>query len=176
MWKKILIGIGVFVVVFVIIVAAQPTDFRVVRSATMAAPPALVFAQVNDFRKWEAWSPWVKMDPNAKISYDGPTTGTGAKFHWAGNSDVGSGSMTIVDSRPDDRILIDLEFVEPFAGKCDTLFTFKPEADQTSVTWDMSGKNNFIAKAISLFIDCDKMVGEQFEIGLASMKAVVESE
>jgi hypothetical protein len=176
MFKKLFIALGLLIGLFVLVVAVQPTDFRVVRSATMAAPPARVFAQVNDFHKWEAWSPWVKLDPNAKVSYEGPTEGTGAKFHWAGNADVGEGNMTITESRPDERIRIDLVFIKPFAGKCDTLFTFEPSGDQTTVTWDMSGKNNFIAKAISLCIDCDKMVGGQFELGLNSMKAIVESQ
>jgi hypothetical protein len=176
MFKKILIALGLMIAVFVVVVAVQPTDFRVTRSAAMAATPAETFEQVNDFHKWDAWSPWVKLDPNAKMTYDGPPSGAGAKCSWAGNSDVGTGSMTIVESKPGEQVRIELEFVEPMAGKCDTLFTFKPEGDKTAVTWTMSGKNNFMGKAMSLFIDCDKMMGGEFEKGLANMKKVVESQ
>ena len=176
LFKKILIVLGLILLVFVVVVALQPADFRVSRSLAMAAPPAAAFAQVNDFHKYDAWSPWVKLDPKAKISYEGPDAGVGAKFNWAGNSDVGKGSMTIVESKPDEQIRLDLEFVEPMAGKCDTLFTFKPEGEKTIVTWNMAGKNNFIQKAMSLFMNCDKIVGDQFEIGLNNMKAIVEAQ
>jgi uncharacterized protein YndB with AHSA1/START domain len=175
MLKKILIGIAVIVGAFVVIVALQPSDFRIVRSSTIAAPPATVFAQVNDFHKWEAWSPWAKLDPAAKSSFDGPPAGKGATFRWAGNEEVGEGSMTITESRPSDLIRIKLEFLKPFAATNTAEFTFKPEGNQTVVTWSMFGRNNFIAKAFCLFINMDKMVGGQFEKGLASMKSVAEA-
>jgi uncharacterized protein YndB with AHSA1/START domain len=175
MLKKILIGIAVIVGAFVVIVALQPSDFRIVRSSTIAAPPATVFAQVNDFHKWEAWSPWARLDPAAKSSFDGPAAGNGATFRWAGNEEVGEGSMTITESRPSDLIRIKLEFLKPFAATNTAEFTFKPEGEQTVVTWSMFGTNNFIAKAFCLFINMDKMVGGQFEKGLASMKSVAEA-
>ena len=175
MTKKILIAIGVIVVVFLIVVALQPAEFRVVRSANMSAPPAVVFAQVNDFHKWEAWSPWEKLDPALKRTYEGPPEGTGAIYRWAGNNKVGEGSMTITESRPSDLIRIKLEFLKPFASTADTEFTFKPEGNQIAVTWSMAGKNNFMAKAMCLFMNMDKMVGGQFEQGLAQMKSLVES-
>jgi len=175
MTKKILIAIGVIVVVFLIVVALQPAEFRVVRSASMSAPPPVVFAQVNDFHKWEAWSPWEKLDPALKRTYEGPSAGTGAIYRWAGNNQVGEGSMTIMESRPSDLIRIKLEFLKPFASTADTEFTFKPEGNQTAVTWSMAGKNNFMAKAMCLFMNMDKMVGGQFEQGLAQMKSLVEA-
>jgi hypothetical protein len=175
MFKKILIAIAVIVVVFVIIVALQPSDFRVARSATIAAPAPAVFAQVNDFHKWEAWSPWAKLDPAAKNSFEGPPAGIGAIFRWAGNHEVGEGSMTIIESRPSELVRIKLEFLKPFAGTNTAEFNFKPEGNQTAVTWIMEGRNNFIAKAFCLFMSMDKMVGGQFEKGLASMKSVVEA-
>ena len=174
MLKKILIGIAVIVVLFVVVVALQPGEFRVARSAKMSAPPADVFAQVNDFHKWEAWSPWLKVDPTAKSSYEGSPAGEGAVFKWAGNSDVGEGSMTIVESRPAELVKIKLDFVKPFAGTSIADFTFKPQGEQTQVTWSMSGKNNFIAKAMCLFMNMDNMIGGKFEEGLASMKTIVE--
>jgi hypothetical protein len=174
-WLKIVLGLAAIVAVLVIVIATRPSDFGVSRSATMAARPAAVFEQVNDFHKWDAWSPWAKIDPNATTRFEGPTSGEGAKFFWSGNSEVGEGSMTIVESRPDERVGIRLEFVRPFAGTSDVEFTLKPEGEnQTAVTWRMAGKNNFIAKAISLVMDCEKMMGEQLDKGLANMKATVE--
>lgn len=175
MFKKILVPTILVVAVFTVFVSLRPAYFAVSRSATMAAPPAAVFTQVNDFHKWEAWSPWAKKDPAAKTSYAGPAEGAGASFHWAGNKEVGEGTMTITDSRPGESIKIRLDFLKPFKGTSDATFTFKPEGANTVVTWNMSGKNNFIAKAMGLFIDCDKMIGGEFEKGLASMKTIVES-
>jgi len=173
MLKRILIALSAIVVVFVAVVAMQPSEFRVARTATIFAPAPVVFAQVNDFHKWEAWSPWAKLDPAAKATFEGPTAGRGAIFRWAGNHEVGEGSMTITESRPSDLIRITLEFLKPFAATNTVEFTFKPEANQTVVTWSMAGKNNFIAKAVSLFMNMDKMVGGQFEKGLVNMKSVV---
>ncbi len=175
MLKKILIVLAAIVVVFVVVVAMQPSDFRVARSATISAPAPAVFAQVNDFHKWEEWSPWAKLDPAAKSTFEGPPAGTGAIFRWAGNKEVGEGSMTITESRPSDLIRIKLEFLKPFAATNTAEFTFKPEGDQTAVTWSMSGQSNFIGKAFCLFMDMDKMVGGQFEKGLASMKSIAEA-
>lgn len=175
MIKKILIAFALIVVVFVVVAALQPPDFRVVRSATIAAPPAVVFAQVNDLHKFQAWSPWAKLDPAAKTSFEGPPAGTGAVFTWAGNHEVGEGRMTITESRPNELITFKLDFVKPFAGTSTAEWTFKPEGNQTAVTWSMSGKKNFISKAISLFMNMDQMIGGQFEKGLADLKALSEA-
>jgi hypothetical protein len=174
MFKKILIGLAVIVIGFVIVVATRPSDFRVERSITMNAPPAGAFAQVNDFHNWNDWSPWAKIDPNAKTTFEGPASGVGAVFRWDGNKDIGSGSMKIEESRPSDLIRIRLEFLKPFAAVNTTEFTFVPQGGQTLVTWSMYGKNGFLGKAIGLFMDCDKMVGSMYEKGLASMKTIVE--
>lgn len=178
MRKKILITLAAFalvVVVFVIIVALQPAAFRVERSAAIAAPPSAVFAQVNDFHRWEAWSPWAKIDPAMKQTYEGAANGTGAVYRWTGNKDVGEGNMTITESRANELIRINLEFLKPFAGTNAVEFIFKPRGDQTDVTWSMAGRNNFISKAVCLFMNMDKMVGGQFEQGLAQMKSVAET-
>jgi hypothetical protein len=172
---NVLLGLLAIIAVLIVVIAMQPADFRVSRSATMAAPPAAVFEQVNDFHNWEAWSPWAKRDPNAKNRFEGPSVGEGAKFYWSGNNEVGEGSMTLTESRPTDFVRIQLDFVRPFSATNDVEFTFKPEGgDQTVVTWSMAGKNNFIGKAIGLFMDCEKMVGDDFEKGLANMKSIVE--
>ena len=169
----LLILLGV-VVVFVVVVALQPSEFKVARSAEIAAPPETVFEQVNDLHRWEAWSPWMKLDPNAKCTYEGPPAGVGAVFAWSGNKNIGEGRMTITESRPSELVKFRLDFVKPFAGTCSADFTFKPLGNDTAVTWSMEGTNNFIAKAMSLFMSCDKMVGEQFEKGLAQMKSIAE--
>ncbi len=160
--------------VLCVVIAIQPEDFRVSRSATIAAPPAAVFEQVNNLQKWNDWSPWAKLDPNAKNTFEGPTSGTGAKFHWDGDSNVGAGTMTIVGSKPNENVKLKLDFIRPFEGTSDVEFTLKPDGDRTHVTWAMSGKNNFMAKAISLVMDCEKMVGDQYDQGLANIKAIVE--
>lgn len=172
---RILIALFVIVVGLVIVIAMQPTEFRVERSATIPAPPEEVFAQVNDFHAWKEWSPWAKLDPQSKETYEGPAAGTGAIFKWSGNNEVGEGMMTITDSRPNEMILIKLEFTRPFAAANTTEFTFKPEGDQTRVTWSMFGQNSFMGKAIHLVMDMDKMVGANFEQGLAQMKSAVEA-
>ena len=173
--KFILLGLAVVVVAFVVVVAMQPSEFRVTRTATIDAPPAAVFEQVNDLRKWNAWSPWAKLDPNAKNTFEGPASGKGASFAWAGNSQVGEGRMTITESRPNERVAMKLDFVKPFEATNTTEFTFKPEGGKTVVTWAMSGRNNFVGKAVSLCMNCDKMIGGQFEQGFANLKAVVET-
>jgi hypothetical protein len=178
MFKKISIGLAAVLVVLVagfsVVVAMQPSTFRVVRSTTIAAAPADVFAQVNDFHNWEAWSPWAKLDPAAKNTFEGPSSGTGAVFSWSGNSQVGEGRMTIMDSRPSELIRIKLDFVRPMESTCTTEFSFKPQGEQTEVTWSMFGESNFIGKAFCLFMDMDKTVGGDFERGLAQMKAAAE--
>jgi hypothetical protein len=179
MKKKILIVLGVLaalIAAFAGYVAMQPSEFKVSRSATMAAPPAAVFAQVNDFHKWQEWSPWAKLDPNSKAIFEGPASGEGAVFKWDGNSDVGEGKMTILKSKPNELIQLKLAFVRPMEDVCDVDFAFKPEGDKTNVSWTMHGHSNFIGKAICLFMDMDKMVGGDFEKGLANMKAIVEGE
>jgi uncharacterized protein YndB with AHSA1/START domain len=171
----ILLGLVVIVLVLAGVVALQPSDFRIVRTATISAPAPVVFSQVNDFHKWEAWSPWAKMDPAAKNTFAGAPSGTGAIFEWAGNSKVGEGRMTLTESRPPDLIRIKLEFLRPFAGTSTAAFTFRPEGNQTVVTWTMEGKNNFLARAFCLFVSQDRMIGGEFEKGLAQMKAVAEA-
>jgi len=175
MLQIILSAFAVIVIVLVIVVAMQPSEFRVARSATMSAPPPAVFAQVNDFHKWEAWNPWGKIDPAMQQTYEGAPAGIGAIYTWVGNKNVGEGRMTLTESRPSDLIRIKLEFFKPFAGTNIAEFTFKPAGNQTAVTWSMAGKNNFMAKAIHLFMNMDKMIGGQFETGLAQMKSIMEA-
>jgi hypothetical protein len=172
---KILIALATIFVVLAIIVALQPPTFRVERSATISAPREVVFSQVNDLHNWQTWSPWAKLDPEAKNIFEGPPAGTGAAFAWSGNKEVGEGRMTITESRPDELVRLRLDFVKPFAGTNTAEFTFIPEGNQTKVKWSMSGEQNFFFKAIGLFINCDKMLCGQFEKGLANLKSVTEA-
>jgi hypothetical protein len=175
MLKIILIALAVIIVVLAIVIAIQPGDFRVARSATMSAPPQVIFAQVDDLRKWEAWNPWQKVDPAMKLTFAGPPAGPGASYSWAGDKNVGEGRLTITESRPNDLVRIKLEFMKPFAATNIATFTFKPKGNQTAVTWSMEGKNNYFAKALHLVMNMDRMVGGEFEKGLADMKKVAEA-
>jgi hypothetical protein len=168
-------GIVAVVVVFLIVVALQPSQYGVTRSLAIAAPPDTIFPHVNELKKWEAWNPWGKIDPNMKLTYDGPPSGIGASYSWIGNREVGEGRMSITESKPSEHIRFKLEFFKPMAGVSDTVFTFKSQGGQTEVTWAMTGQNNFVGKAFCLFMSMDKMIGGQFEKGLADLKAVVEA-
>jgi hypothetical protein len=175
MIKMILVVVAVIILVFLGIVAILPSDFRITRSVYMSAPAEVVFEQVNDLHNMDVWSPWLEPDPAVKKTYEGPASGEGAVFAWAGNSEVGEGRLTITESRPYELVRLRLDFIKPFATTNTAEFTFKPEGDQTVVTWSMFGKQPFLGKAISLFIDMDEMIGGNFEKGLSNMKLIAES-
>jgi hypothetical protein len=173
MLKKILIGLAVVVVAFVGYAATRPTEYRVERSATLAAPAEIVFDQLSDFRKWGAWSPWEKLDPNMKKTFEGPARGVG----WQGNDKVSKGKMTLVKEEAPKLVGIKLEFVEPFESVADTTFTVTPQSsEQSQVSWAMDGKNNLIGKMFGVFMDMDKMIGADFENGLAQLNVVAKAE
>jgi hypothetical protein len=174
MIKKIVLALGLIIIVFLVIVALQPADFRIVRSAAISAPAPAVFAQVNDFHNWDAWSPWAKLDPSMKQTFEGPPAGVGAVYTWEGNNKVGAGRMAITESKLAELIRIKLDFLRPFAASNPTEFSFKPESNKTLVTWTMTGHKNFMSKAVCLFMNMDKVVGGDFEKGLAQMKKVAE--
>ena len=176
MIQLIVIGVVAVLVLLIVIVAMQPSAYKIVRSASISAPITVVFGLVNDFHRWEAWSPWAKLDPEAKNSFAGPPSGTGAMFGWSGNKKIGEGRMAILESRPHELIRIKLDFIRPFASTCTTEFTFQTEANQTAVTWCMMGNNGFMAKAFCLFMNMDKMVGGDFERGLALMQTAAEAQ
>ena len=172
MLNIILIAVAVIVVLFIVIVATRPSDFRVTRTGRISAPADVAFANVNTLRNWEAWSPWAKVDPNAKSTFSGPDSGPGSSMHWSGNKKVGEGRMTIMDTKPNEVIHIKLEFLRPMRATNMAEFLFKADGNQTTITWSMSGKNNFVAKAFHMMIDCDKMIGRDFEKGLANLNTV----
>ncbi|MEW5850616.1 MAG: SRPBCC family protein [Myxococcota bacterium] len=176
MVKKILIGLVALVGVFVVVVAMQPADYRVERSLAMAAPPDVVMAQIEDFKRWDAWSPWAKIDPNQKVTFGGPDKGKDATYAWSGNDEVGEGNMKITAVKPGERVDIDLNFIRPFPSSSTVDFVLKPEANGTLVTWGMNGKNDFMGKAFCLFVDMDKMLGNDFTKGLTQLKTAAEAE
>lgn len=176
MLTPILITLAVVVILFVVIVSLRPNTFRVTRSATMAALPADIFPHVNDFHKWDAWSPWASIDPGMRQTHEGEPAGEGSIYAWDGNAKVGSGRQTITESRPHELIRIRLEFFRPFRGTNEVEFLFEPVGEETKVTWDMLCSTTFMSKAFGLFMNMDKMIGKDFEKGLARLKTVVESQ
>jgi len=175
MIKKILLVIVALVVVLAVVIQFQPSSFNVTRTGVIGAPPEKVFGLVNDFHNWEKWSPWIHLDPAAKMTFSGSPSGNGAVYSWAGNDQVGEGRMTITSSEPYSRIAIQLEFIKPFASTAVNDFRFTPKDGATEVTWTMSGENNFLSKAFCLFMGgMDKMIGPDFEKGLALMKTAAE--
>ncbi len=171
MIKYILLGIVAVIVLFLAIASFRPGEFRIERSAVIPAPAAVVYDQINDLQKFQTWSPWAKMEPEAKLTFGSVTAGPGANFSWEGKK-TGAGTMTVTDTKPNEHIGVRLDFTRPFKGTNLTDFNFTPEGDQTRVTWTMTGKYNLIMKAMGMFMDCDKMVGDQFDQGLADLKTL----
>ena len=173
MVRKVLIGASAVVGVLVGVIALEPATFHVERSVTIAAPAERALSQVADFHQWANWSPFDKLDPDMKKTYTGAPSGVGAVYAWAGNGKAGEGRMTIEESTPS-KIGIKLEFLKPFEATNRATFSFTPSGDGTKVTWAMDGKNNFMSKTFHLVMDMDKLVGGDFERGLAAMKANAE--
>jgi uncharacterized protein YndB with AHSA1/START domain len=171
--KAVLYACVFLLVCLAVFIATRPADYRISRSVLIAAPAEKVFVEVNDLKRWNAWSPWAKIDPASKVTFDGPAAGKGARMAWAGNKEIGEGRMTITESRPAEYIGIQLEFFKPFKGVSGVDFTFTPEAGGTRVVWSTFGKNGFMAKAAGLFMNCEKMIGDRYVTGLTNLKSVV---
>jgi len=174
-WKKILVVVAALIAVLLATVATRPAGYEVERSATVAAPPEVVYGQVSDFGRWAEWSPWAKLDPSMKTTLSGTPASVGHGYAWTGNDKVGQGRMTITEAAPGSRVAIKLEFLKPFASTSPTTFTLAPDGAGTRVTWKMTGTNDFMGKAFSLFMDFEKMIGGDFDKGLAQLKAVSET-
>ena len=172
MLKKILLALLVVIAGLVLYVASRPDTFHIERSATMTAPPAVVFARLNDFHAWQDWSPWEKIDPAMKKTFGGPESGPGATYAWAGNDKVGEGSMEIKTATRPSNLGIELKFLKPFEATNQASFALAPEGTGTKVTWNMDGKHNFMSKTMCVFMDMDKQVGGDFEKGLADLRTV----
>lgn len=176
--KRILLGVAAAISVVVVVVLGlaltQPPTFKLEREITINAQPATVYANLDDFKRWELWSPWEKLEPGMKKTYSGPATGVGSLYEWEGK-EVGSGRMTITDSKPSQQLTIKLDFIKPFEATNTTVFELAPRSAGTQVRWIMTGENNFFGKVMGVFADMDSMVGKDFEAGLAQLKRVSES-
>jgi len=174
MFKKIAIVVAVLIAALLVFAATRPDTFRVQRAASIKAPPEKVFALLNDFQRWEAWSPWEKKDPAMKRTFSVVTSGKGAQYAWEGNKDVGQGRMEIAESVAPSKVAIELDFVKPFEAHNTVEFTLEPKGEATNVTWAMQGDTPYLAKIVHVFLNMDKMVGKDFEAGLANLKTLAE--
>ena len=174
MLRTIAIVVVALIAAILVYAATLPDNFQVQRMTSIKAPPEKIFPLIEDFRRWDAWSPWEKLDPAMKRTFSGPATGKGAAYAWEGNSKVGEGRMEIVDTAPPSTVRIKLDFVKPLEGHNMAVFTLEPNGDTTNVTWAMDGSPPYIAKVIGVFLSMDKFIGKDFETGLANMKSVAE--
>jgi Polyketide cyclase / dehydrase and lipid transport len=174
-------AIVIIVVVLVVGIAAvlgfaatKPDAFRIQRATSMKAPPEKIFPLINDFHSWASWSPWEKLDPALKRTYSGAASGQGAVYEWEGNKKVGQGRMEILESSPSSKVLIKLDFIKPFEAHNTAEFTLDRQGDSTTVTWIMNGQQPYMFKVMSVFCSMDKMIGKDFETGLANLKSITE--
>lgn len=178
MLKKILITASITIALAVLLVlglaANKPDQFLYQRSIVISAPREAVFEQINNYQNWKNWSPYENKDPNMKRTFSGPESGVGAKYAWTGNDEVGAGNMEIKEVKAPTKVAINLHFDKPFEGDSPVVFSMVPKGDDTEVTWSMSGENPLMCKVMSLFMDMEKMCGDDFDKGLSSMKAYVE--
>jgi uncharacterized protein YndB with AHSA1/START domain len=168
------IVIVVLIIAILIYAATKPNTFRIQRSANIKAPPGKVFVLINDHHNWAAWSPWEKLDPAMKKTFSGPVSGEGATFEWEGNSKAGAGRSEIIESSSPAKIVMKLDFLKPFKAHNTAEFTLEKKGSSTELTWAMYGPQPYMAKVMGTLIDCDGMVGKQFEEGLANLKALAE--
>jgi len=173
MFKTIAIAVIVIVAGILVFAATRPDAFHVERSTDIKAAPEKIFALINDFHQWDAWTPYNK-DPAMKKTFSGNASGVGAVSAWEGNSDVGQGSIAITETSPPAKIVLDLHMIKPFEARNVVVFTLNAAGGSTTVTWGMDGKQNFLVKIMGLFFSMDNMVGKDFEVGLARLKSVAE--
>lgn len=176
MLKKVLIAVAVVVAALIVIIAKQPENFSVTKNLAVDATQGEIFANINDLNKWESWSPWAKLDPSAKATVEGSTAGAGSTMKWSStNKEVGEGSMKIVESVLNEFVKLELVMVQPYKFTSNVDFSLKPINDkQTIVTWTISGKKTFAAKAMSLFSNCEEKLSKTMDDGLANLRKVSE--
>lgn len=174
MFKIIAIAALVVIIAILVFATTKPDTFRVERTTTIKAPPEKIYPLINDFHSWTTWSPYEKKDPDVKRTHSGAASGQGAVYEWDGDKNVGKGRMEITESSPASRIVIKLDFLAPFEAHNTAEFTLQPQGDATQVTWSMYGPANYMSKLMSVFFNMDKMVGDDFAIGLANLKAAAE--
>ena len=171
----IAVVLAIAIAVVLILAATKPDTFTVQRAAVVKAPPEKIFPLINDFHQWGTWSPWEGKDPGMKRTYSGTASGRGAVYAWDGNKNVGSGRMEILDTSSPSKIVIKLDFLKPFEAHNTAEFTMLPQGDgATNISWIMHGPAPFMSKMMQVFMNIDKMVGKDFEIGLANLKRLTE--
>jgi len=174
MLKTLAIGVAALIAAVLLFASTRPDSIRVQRETSIKAPPEKIFPFIADFHRWVAWSPYEKKDPALKRTYGGAAQGQGAVYAWEGNHEIGQGRMEITKVSSPSKIAIQLDFVKPFEARNVVEFTLQPQGDATHVTWVMQGESAYVAKLMGLFFDMDKMIGQDFEAGLASLKTVAE--
>jgi uncharacterized protein YndB with AHSA1/START domain len=166
--------LAIAIVAILIRAATRPKTLRVARAIDIKAPAEKIFPLISDFHQWLKWSPYEEKDPAMKRTYGGADSGRGATYAWDGDKNVGSGRMEILEAAAPSKIVIKLDFFKPFEGHNTAEFTMLPQGDGTHVTWVMHGPANFMSRLIQMFINLDKMIGRDFEAGLARLKTITE--
>lgn len=177
MLKKIraVLAVAVIAVIAVLgLAATKPNTFRVERTVTVNAAPEKIFPLINDLREQNKWSPWDKKDPAMKRTFSGATKGVGAVYEWDGNKEIGAGRMEIMGSVAPSRVVMKLDFIRPMEGHNIAALTLDPRGPATAVTWSIRGPMPFVSKVMCVFMDMDKMIGVEFEKGLADLKILAE--
>lgn len=175
MIKIILITVIVLIAAVLIFAATKPDSFQVQRSVSIKAPPEKIFPLINDLHHMQIWSAWEKVDSTMKRTYSGTHSGVGAKYAWEGNREIGQGTMELTKSIPSSKVSFNLDFIKPFEGHNTVDFTLQPNGENTGVTQTMNGKSPYLAKVMCLlFFNQDKMIGDKFEEGLATLKTIAE--
>jgi len=174
MFKIIAIVVVGVIAAVLIFAATRPDTFRVQRTARIKAPPGKIFPLIDDLHRHTTWSPWEKKDPEMKRAHSGAPSGKGAVYEWNGNKEIGKGRMEITESTPSSRVVMAMHFIKPFEAHNTAEFTLEPKGDSTTVTWALYGPQPYFAKVMHLFFNVDKMVGKEFETGLANLKAIAE--
>lgn len=167
--------LAVAIAIALVVASSRPGTFRVQRGAVIAAPPEKIFPLIADFRRWGGWSPWEHRDPALKRTFEGAASGAGAIYAWDGNRNVGAGRMEILEASVPSKIVIKLDFIKPFEGHNIAEFVLQPRGPSTEIVWAMHGPAPLISKLMQLFMDFDKMIGKDFEAGLAGLKRQAEA-
>ncbi len=174
MVKKIAAGLGGVLLLLIVYAALKSPDYKVMREITINAPAQKIFPYLNNSKMAEKWGPWLETDPGAKMVYSGPDAGVGSRTSWDSKGQLGTGSATITESVPNERVLIRLEYTKPMEMIQDSVYAIRPIGNQSIVSWSVTGKNSFMGRFMCMFFDMDKMVGSMFEKGLKNLKGLME--
>jgi uncharacterized protein YndB with AHSA1/START domain len=175
MIKKVVIALFILLAILATYAAVKPAEYTISRETTINAPAEAIFPYLNNPKLAEQWAPWMEIDPKATMTTSGPESGVGSVSSWVSETQLGTGSATIVESVPNERVGIKLAYSKPMAMEQDSLYLITSTGGQSVVTWKVSGKNTFMGRFMCLFVDMDKMVGAMFEKGLSNLKKLIET-